>query len=184
MFSSIQPRGDIKIELDADAAPKTVENFLNIRRSEISMTTRSYIRSSEITTFKLVAYDVRLKRKATRDRDCKRIGQRPQKRQGGRLPCTRGEDPQSATTAVHDQCQKQSPAWIAIMPRETASDTPSLEKSSKAWMSCLEDRHRSRPYKKAPLRMYPISRSSSRPFKRCRKRRRRRGELGPPAKAF
>ena len=89
-------KGDIKIELDADAAPKTVENFLAYvdRKFYDHTIVHKVIRNYYIQAG---GYDVRLKRKATRDAIASE-SDNGLKNVKGAIAMARGEDPQSATT--------------------------------------------------------------------------------------
>jgi len=89
-------KGEIKLELDADAAPKTVENFLAyVDRKFYDHT----IVHKVIKNYYVQAggYDVRLKRKATRD-PIDSESDNGLKNVKGAVAMARGSDPQSATT--------------------------------------------------------------------------------------
>ena len=89
-------KGKIKLELDADTAPKTVENFLGyVDRKFYDHT----IVHKVIKNYYLQAggYDVRLKRKPTRD-PIESESDNGLKNLKGAVAMARGEDPQSATT--------------------------------------------------------------------------------------
>jgi len=89
-------KGEIKLELDADAAPKTVENFLAyVDRKFYDHT----IVHKVIKNYYIQAggYDVRLKRKATRD-PIDSESDNGLKNLKGAVAMARGVDPQSATT--------------------------------------------------------------------------------------
>ena len=88
-------KGDIKIELDADAAPKTVENFLNyVNRKFYDHT----IFHRVIKNYYVLAggFNMSLKRQSTRD-PIESESDNGLKNVKGAVAMYRGEDPQSAT---------------------------------------------------------------------------------------
>ena len=89
-------KGKIKLELDADKAPKTVENFLGyVDRKFYDHTI--FHRVIKNYFIRAGGYDVRLKRKATRD-PVESESDNGLKNVKGAISMHRGEDPQSATT--------------------------------------------------------------------------------------
>lgn len=88
--------GKIKLELDADAAPKTVENFLDyVDRKFYDHTI--FHRVIKNLYIRAGGYDVRLKRKSTRD-PIESESDNGLKNVKGAVTMQRGEDPHSATT--------------------------------------------------------------------------------------
>lgn len=89
-------KGEFKLELDADAAPNTVENFLGYVDREFYDHT---IFHRVIKNYYVLAggYDMRLKRKSTRD-PIDSESDNELKNVKGAVAMYRGEDPQSATT--------------------------------------------------------------------------------------
>ena len=89
-------KGEIKLELDADAAPKTVENFLDyVDRKFYDHTI--FHRVVKNLYIRAGGYDIRLKRKLTRD-PIESESDNGLKNVKGALTMHRGEDPQSATS--------------------------------------------------------------------------------------